>query len=173
MYYSKLYCVCVVIWIVTLCGDVTWSGLWHCVVMWQGTNISKSHAASTFMVQMEAAWPSGKVSYITTQCPNPICIVEKTLSLAFCLFTFHIHSSFCIFYCNAYFLLSENNRMQQHNEHFPNVCLNRMECMQYSNEWYCANCCLLCGIIFYNMVFGSPSDTIMMLKQTQTSPCIT
>lgn len=32
---------------------------------------------------------------------------------------------------------------------------------------------LLLSIIFYNMVFSSSSNTIVMLKQTQTSSCIT
>lgn len=32
---------------------------------------------------------------------------------------------------------------------------------------------LLVSIIFYDMVFGRSSNTIMMLKQTQTSSCIT
>jgi len=32
---------------------------------------------------------------------------------------------------------------------------------------------LLVGIIYYNMVFGCSSDTIVMLKQAQTSSCIT
>jgi hypothetical protein len=31
------------------------SGLWHRVVMWQDTNVSEVHAASIFMVKMEAA----------------------------------------------------------------------------------------------------------------------
>jgi len=42
------------------------SGLWHCAVLWQYTNVSEVYAASIFRV-MEAAWtPETLASYHNT-----------------------------------------------------------------------------------------------------------